>query len=267
MHADITGQSRTETDTLTQSVVTRARALLDRQPDDARPVYGLHLMLGLPGALQSELGRDGHPKAGGILPDLGLERRMWGGSKIAFHAPLETGPVDIRETIGGVDEREGGSGRMAIVRLEREFRCGGTLCVSESSNIIYLGPRKDSVSAAPVDLPGSVLTEETFTPDTRMLFRFSALTYNAHRIHYDRDYARDAEGYPDLVVHGPLIAFRLMNGAHDALGREPTSFSIRLLRPAFVDRPIRLVWTQTQDGVEGLALDSEGHAHARATAS
>lgn len=264
---DIANRMRTETDVLTRPLCVRARALLDRGPDDARPLYGLHMMLGLPCALQCELGRDGHPETGGFLPDLGLERRMWGGSQIAFHAPLDEGPVEIRETIGGIDEREGGSGRMAILRLERALLREGRTCVSETANIIYLGARKEPAATAPVELPAEAAFEETATPDTRLLFRFSALTYNAHRIHYDRDYARDVEGYPDLVVHGPLIAFMLMNSAREALGREPAAFSIRLMRPAFVGRPIRFVWTPSQAGAEGFALDSEGHAHARATAN
>ncbi|EPX82328.1 hypothetical protein [Salipiger mucosus] len=158
------------------------------------------------------LGRDGHPRVGGLVPDLGLPRRMWAGGDLSFHAPLLAGvPAEKRARCTSVTRKTGRSGPLAFVSLLHEIRQEGRLRVEERQDLVY---REDPDPAAPAPVPPEARTdeaeavEETF--DSTLLFRYSALTFNGHRIHYDADYARTVEGYAGLVVHGPLLAQRLM---------------------------------------------------------
>ena len=260
------GRTWRQHDRLTPASVARLRALLDLD-DDVPPPLGLHWIVGLPDAPQSQLGRDGHPRLGGELPDLGLPRRMWAGCRTEFLGPPDTdGDVDIVNTIAAVDEKQGSTGRLAVVRLERTFLSAGKPWVREDVSLVYLGdgPRTQT-QPAPVE-PDRPLVEHVVTPDPTLLFRFAALTFNAHRIHYDRDYAQKVEGYPDLVVPGPLIAVLLMNLARRVPPCDPTRFAIRLKSPAFVNRPIRLSWSKIDGVMRGNAIDADGRPHAAATA-
>ncbi|MBV2359614.1 MaoC family dehydratase N-terminal domain-containing protein [Thalassococcus sp. CAU 1522] len=160
----------------------------------------------------SGLGRDGHPKVGGLIPDLGLPRRMWAGGSLRFHAALHAGrPAEKTSRVTQVTRKDGRTGPLGFVTLTHEITQGGTLCVTERQDLVY---RQDPDPAAPRPVAPQARTDETdlaqaaFT--STLLFRYSALTFNGHRIHYDLDYSRDVEGYAGLVVHGPLLAQQLM---------------------------------------------------------
>lgn len=179
------------------------------------------------------LGRDGHPKVGGgLIPDMGLPRRMWAGGKLAFHTPLILGqPATKMSVVEQAVHKSGRSGPLAFVTLRHDIRQGDTLCLSEWQDLVY---RQDPDATAPKPVPSMARSDESdarqMSFDSTVLFRYSALTFNGHRIHYDLEYARDVEGYDGLVVHGPLLAQNLMLMAQDLLG--PLSeFSFRASSP------------------------------------
>ena len=178
-----------------------------------------------------DIGVDGHPRPGALLPDTGKTRRMFASAEIAFEAPLlfdqET---ELTEHVGAPRVRAGRSGELALVAVERRLAQDDRVCVSEMRTLVYRDPGP-AVSLSPSG-PGE------WTPNEASLFRFSAATFNAHRIHYDRDYARNVEGYPDLVVQGPFTACRL---AELAARRGPLAhFSFRAEAPLFVGQPVQL---------------------------
>jgi 3-methylfumaryl-CoA hydratase len=159
-----------------------------------------------------ELGRDGHPRIGGFIPDLGLPRRMWAGGRLAFYGPLRFGlTAQKTTTIESVEQKQGRTGPLAFITLRHDIVQGGVLRVSEHQDLVYReDPSPSTPHPIPPRAPDGAEQEIEFQFDTTLLFRYSALTFNGHRIHYDRDYARDVEGYPGLVVHGPLLAQLLM---------------------------------------------------------
>ena len=169
----------------------------------------------------SGLGRDGHPKVGnGLIPDMGLPRRMWAGGRLEFHAPLLAGvAAERRSVLESQSAKSGRSGPLGFVTLRHEIWQEDALCLTEWQDLVY---REDPSRDASKPPPPTARTDETdrqeFTFDSTLLFRYSALTYNGHRIHYDLEYARDVEGYAGLVVHGPLLAQLLMLFAEDVMG-------------------------------------------------
>jgi len=178
------------------------------------------------------LGRDGHPRVGGMIPDMGLPRRMWAGGRLVFERPLIAGhPAERVSTVESIAHKTGRSGPLGFVTLRHEIRQRGALCVTEWQDLVY---RRDPVPGAARTTPPEARRDETdrraVAFDSTLLFRYSALTFNGHRIHYDQDYARDVEGYGGLVVHGPLLAQLLMLMAEELLG--PLSeFSFRATAP------------------------------------
>jgi 3-methylfumaryl-CoA hydratase len=201
------------------------------------------------------LGRDGHPKVGGIIPDMGLPRRMWAGGRLRFHAPLIAGQTAQRETTCENHVlKQGRSGPLGFVTLRHELRQNGRLCLSEWQDLVYR-EEADPAAAQPTPpvAPLDEETAETWAFDTTMLFRYSALTFNGHRIHYDLTYAREVEGYGGLVVHGPLLAQILMLKATDELG-PLASFQFRATAPllhvqtAEFCRKGTALWVRGQDG-------------------
>ncbi|MBK5934551.1 acyl dehydratase [Rhodovulum imhoffii] len=186
------------------------------------------------------LGRDGHPAVGGTIPDMGLPRRMWAGGRLEFPAPLHSAiPAEKTTTIENTAHKHGRSGPLGFVTLRHEIRQNGTLCVREFQDLVYrTDPAPDTPRPVPPPAPDGA--EETrpvqFSPT--LLFRYSALTFNGHRIHYDRDYARDVEGYDGLVVHGPLLAQMLMLMAAEA--GPLTRFSFRASAPLMDHEPATL---------------------------
>lgn len=189
----------------------------------------------------AELGRDGHPKRGGFLPPVPLPRRMWAGGELEFVAPLIVGEQTTkRSTIENIKHRDGSSGKLCIVTIGHQLVQAGKLCVDEKQSLVF---REDPAEGAPVpppiEPPKDAKTSHTLTPDPVLMFRYSALTFNGHRIHYDVDYARDIEGYPDLVFHAPLTATTLCAMAGEQLGDGALKhFSYRATAPLFCNQAI-----------------------------
>ena len=228
----------------------RARAmlvLLGRQPDiaagDALPPFFHQLYFWAPEPA-ARLGRDGHPQTGiGLIPDMGLPRRMWAGGRLEFHAPLRAGQqAEKRSSIETTARKDGRSGPLAFVTLRHEVRQGGAPVLTEWQDLVY---RQDPAPGAPAPVPPMAATDEDAAEpasfDSTALFRYSALTFNGHRIHYDLDYARDVEGYSGLVVHGPLLAQLLMLLAERQLGRL-SRFAFRATAPLMHHETATLCW-------------------------
>lgn len=214
---------------------------------------GWHWIFFNPFVPRPELGADGHPKRGGFLPPASLPRRMWAGGRLTYDKPLTVGGEGVREsTILKVEAKSGRAGRLVFVTVGHTITCDGIACITEEQDIVYReatgpGTPAPAAPAAPRDAAWS----EEVRPDTVLLFRYSALTSNGHRIHYDQDYARGEENYPDLVVHGPLTATLLQGFAANRGGWPLAKFEFRGMSPLFVSSPFKL---------EGKVADGNGHA-------
>ncbi len=178
-----------------------------------------------------ELGEDGHPRRGGFLPPAENRNRMWAGGRLQFHQPLLVGKEGERvSTITAIKEKEGRTGRLLFVTVSHEYRQDGVLCISEEQDIVYREPSAPKLGGTEAAPQGA--WSDTIVPGTTMLFRYSAVTFNGHRIHYDYPYVTDCEGYPGLVVHGPMIATRVLQAFCKANpDKTVTGFSFRGLRP------------------------------------
>ena len=210
------GRGETWHDQLHAAPLRGLSATLDRDdpspaPGSALPPLG-HWLYFLPTARQSELGADGHPRRGGFLPPVPLPRRMWAGGRLAWQAdnPLCVGQqVERRSTIRSVTHKAGRTGELVFVLVEHQIHNAHGLALTEAHDIVYRSaPQPDDPVPPPQTPPlaGQQAWSRTIVPDDVLLFRYSALTFNGHRIHYDRRYATEVEGYPGLIVHGPLIA-------------------------------------------------------------
>lgn len=213
----------------------RARAMeaaLDREPSlregDKLPAlwHWLYFWETVPA---SRLGRDGHAERGGFLPPIELPRRMWAGGRLQFHSPLVLGRAATRRArVASVQEKEGRSGPLAFVTVHHEIADDDGLCVVEEQDIVY---RAAGGPAPGEPAPATAAWRRKVSADPVLLFRYSALTFNGHRIHFDRDYAVQNDGYPGLVVHGPLLATLLMDlMLHEGRQKTPASFRFRALR-------------------------------------
>lgn len=193
-----------------------------------------HWMGWTPDTPMSGLGSDGHPARGGFLPPVPLERRMWAGGRLEFHHPLHIGePLGRRSEILKVVEKSGASGHMVFVTVRHQITGASGLAISEEQDIVYVAMPERFTPPPPSPAPAGAVWSDPFPVNTVRLFRFSALTFNAHRIHIDLPYAREVEKYPDLVVHGPFQAMALMQAARQHRGAEPAAFRFRGVRPAF----------------------------------
>ncbi|KUJ76534.1 acyl dehydratase [Ruegeria marisrubri] len=204
------------------------------------------------------LGRDGHPKVGGgLIPDMGLPRRMWAGGRLRFSEPLRAGvPAERRSELESATSKTGRTGPLGFVTLRHEIWQEGQLRLTEWQDLVY---REDPSADGPRPQPPMARTDETDRRevgfDSTLLFRYSALTFNGHRIHYDLDYARNVEGYSGLVVHGPLLAQHLMLLAEELLG-PLAEFSFRASSPlmhfetATLCRNGHDLWVRGPDGRE-----------------
>lgn len=239
-------------------------ALLDHdmppwRPGELPPLA--HWLLFPPDARQSGIGPDGHP----MREDDGLPRRMWAGSRVRFLAPIMLGSEVERETSAiAINDKEGRSGRMRFVTLRHLLKVDGQVYVEEEQDIVY---REAGRNGAP---PPDALTPapqiaRAVTIDPVQLFRFSALTFNAHRIHYDLPYTQDVESYPGLVVHGPFIATLLMDHfLRHAPAAQVSSFSFRAQRPIFAGEPFMLGLSPEGVGGDLMAIDQLGGLAMRA---
>lgn len=195
-----------------------------------------HWLYFIPLAAQSEIGPDGHPKRGGFLPPVPLPRRMWAGGRLEFLRDIKIGETLTRRSeIKDVNIKEGRSGPLVFVTVSHKFSTPDGVAINEEHDIVY---RDNPQPNAPIQTPQPARTDETFSreiaPDPVLLFRYSALTFNGHRIHYDRPYVTQVEGYPGLIVHGPLIATFLMDLLQRNLPHaRVVSFNFRAVRPLF----------------------------------
>ncbi len=237
---------------------------LDRHPvaGDALPPLW-HWLYFWSVARQSELGHDGHPLKGGFLPDLGLPRRMWAGGRVVFENPLPIGETAVRTSrVLSVEHKEGRSGPLGFVTVEHLIESGGTVAIREEHDIVYRGAAEPGVAVpAPKAAPDGAQWQRDVTPDEVQLFRYSALTFNGHRIHYDRTYAREIEGYPDLVVHGPLISTLLLDLVPRALpGSTVREYAYRAVRPTFLGNTFSVCGRVAEDGktIDLWAKDHDG---------
>ncbi len=261
------GRSETVHDTIGPTPVVALTATLDHPATPVEPGWALpplwHWLYFLPMHRQSEIGADGHPKRGGFLPPVPLPRRMWAGSQFEFRAPVRVGDRVARtSTIADVTSKEGRTGKLVFVKVRHELRCNGATdaAIVEYHDIVYRDVRQPGdVDPPPQPAPTGAAWQRSIVPDDVLLFRYSALTFNGHRIHYDRRYVTEVEGYPGLVVHGPLIATLLM----DLLRRQApeadvASFRFKAVRPTFDGRPLRVNGARDGHTVRLWAQDHEG---------
>jgi 3-methylfumaryl-CoA hydratase len=242
-------------------------------PGTALP-YLWHWLYFLPINRQSEIGPDGHPRRGGFLPPVPLPRRMWAGSDFEFHAPLRVGDALSRtSTIVDVKEKSGRTGSLIFVRVRHELRANASaqVALTEHHNIVYrAAPSPDDVPPPPQAAPTQWTWERKIVPDDVLLFRYSALTFNGHRIHYDRKYVTEVEGYPGLIVHGPLIATLLMDLLRRNLPEaQVLRFEFKAVRPTFDIHPFSVHGQPSGDGktVRLWGRDHEGWLTMDATAT
>ncbi len=268
------GRQEAATDIVTPRLEASLRAVFDRQPgepavgDPATPT--IHWCLTPAIVRMSELGEDGHPRRGGFLPPVPLPRRMWAGGELTMTAPLHVGDTVTRQSrIEAVEAKTGRSGPLCFVTVRHLYSTERGPAIAERQDIVYRGesPNGANAPAAPASAPPRAERQRSFRCDPVLLFRYSALTFNGHRIHYDRDYAVRQEGYPGLVVHGPLQAAALIGFAAEIRGAVPRTFSFRGVSPLVANVSFMLNAVSDADGLRLWASDEDGrvtmHAAAR----
>jgi 3-methylfumaryl-CoA hydratase len=263
------GRTETVADTVGATPVRALDATLDHP---ARPVERgtalpplWHWLYFLPLHRQGEIGPDGHAKRGGFLPPVPLPRRMWAGSQFEFRSPVRVGDaVERTSTIDDISLKEGRTGKLVFVKVRHELRCNGAAdpAIVEFHDIVYReAKRQHEVEPPPQPAPAGAAWRREIVPDDVLLFRYSALTFNGHRIHYDRKYVTEVEGYPGLIVHGPLIATLLMDLLRrQAPEAEVASFRFKAVRPTIDLHPFHVNGQPAPDGrtVRLWASDHEG---------
>jgi 3-methylfumaryl-CoA hydratase len=220
----------------------------------------------------AELGPDGHPSGGHFLPPIPHRRRMFAGGRMTQRAPLVLGKRATRtSSMCTTDVKRGRTGEMLIVTVRQEYSQGGEIRVVEEQDLVYRSESTPSASFTKALEPLTASTAEwslSPSPDPVLLFRFSALTANAHRIHYDESYTRQTEGYPALVVHGPLLAIYMCELVRSRAGARPLqSFQFRLRKPVFLGDPFGVQGSPSSDTVELVVVSGSGSVHACATAT
>ncbi|MFI0474640.1 MaoC family dehydratase N-terminal domain-containing protein [Halomonas sp. HMF6819] len=272
-YQDWVGREEKREAMIAEPVVQAMAAALDL---DSAPQSGEALPCGWqwlffnPSVRRSGLGEDGHPARGGFLPPVALPRRMWAGSRISYLANIPVGAEAVRHSrILKVQNKEGSRGSLCFVTVEHTLSHGETVCVVEEQDIVYRDATPPG-APAPTPKPHEIEPQwsQAFVADSTLLFRYSALTFNGHRIHYDQSYAQNEEGYPDLVVHGPLTATLLQQFAIDhAEGRQLKQFDFRGVAPLIVNRPFKLEGRRGDgDTLEVWARGPQGELAMSATA-
>jgi 3-methylfumaryl-CoA hydratase len=262
------GRTERRRDTIAAASLAGLLALLDRRDGMDTAVPGApiaplaHWLYFLAQAPQSEIAADGHPMRGGFLPPVPLPRRMWAGGRLRFKRAIRVGQeMERRSTIQRIDAKSGRSGELVFVTLEHQIGCADSVAVTEVQDLVYRDHPRAGVRTPE---PAMARTDEEFSrevrPDPVLLFRYSALTFNGHRIHYDRDYAVGVEQYPGLVVQGPLVATLLADLMREAApGTQLASFEFKAMAPLFdidaftlcgkFDGPNQVsLWARTHDG-------------------
>ncbi len=276
------GKTETQTDIASEAPLIRLAATLDHIApqwlEGHVPPLG-HWLYFLPRPRESDIGPDGHPKRGGFLPPVDLPRRMWAGGQFEFLAPIPIGAVMTRRsTVTNIEHKIGRSGKMVFVKVTHVILAGSSAAVREVHDIVYrdiaeaasaeepAGRKEDGSPAASrkqlrseVGLEFAPEFQREIVPDPVLLFRYSALTFNGHRIHYDRSYCEKVEGYPGLVVHGPLTATLLMDlYLRQRPGAAVRSFRFRAKRPLFDTHSFTVCGSHRAGGAILCALDHNG---------
>ena len=269
------GQKESDVDYVTVPTVHRLGATLDRNDPmpgmgDPLPV-GWHQILFPRVVRHSQIGADGHPQRGDFLPPVPLPRRMFAGKRTTFHANLQVGDAVRRDSvIQDVAVKQGRSGTMVFVTVKTDLTSPRGLAITEEQDIVYREPPAPGAPPQPPQpAPGKAVWTRTVTPDPVMLFRYSALTFNGHRIHYDKPYVTQVEGYPDLVMNGGLTTLLVFELARTHARTPMHRITSRNVRALFVNQPITLggepsadgktakLWALNPDGALALTADAE----------
>lgn len=260
------GRTEEADDTITPRLAQELVATLDRE-DGAIPA-AIHWCLAPAVAPELHLGPDGHPARGGFLPPVPLPRRMWAGGSLEFLDALRVGDrVTRRSRIVEIQAKQGRTGVLCFVTVEHDYATERGPAIKERQDIVYRAAEAPTKTDAPAALLPQPRWHRTLTADAVMLFRYSALTFNGHRIHYDRTYCREVEGYPGLVVHGPLQATLLIEHAIAARdGIRPKHFDFRAVRPLFDGTAFSLNAVEQDRALSLWVADDRGHATMTATA-
>ncbi|PKP66494.1 MAG: hypothetical protein CVT85_01230 [Alphaproteobacteria bacterium HGW-Alphaproteobacteria-7] len=274
------GREVRASDRLDEGLAARWLATFDlARPHPPIMPQGVHFALCTPDASTAALGEDGHPARDNspesFLPPFPMPRRMWASSKIAFHAPIAIGAViERRSRIAAISEKQGSSGPLAFVDVSHEILANAALAVVETQSIVYRDAARPDAPLSPPPLgdtrfdPAGWDAHRSLTPDARLLFRYSALTFNTHRIHYDAPYAQSIERYRGLVVHGPLIASLLLQLAAQEVGENRLhTFQFRGLSPAMAGEPLHLVLRKSDAGYDLAAFADDGRQVTAASAT
>lgn len=238
-----TGHTETANDWLSSSLSARFKATLGQWLLSSTPVpWGIHWCATLPAVEPDALGEDGHPRRGGFLPPVALPRRMWAGSDVQFLAPLLIEEaITRRSTVADIQYKQSPrTGDLVFVSVQHEYLQCDTCRITELQTLVY----RNASPYREAETPRAVKATPTAvcTPDSTLLFRYSALTFNGHRIHYDKPYAIEREQYPGLLVHGPLMATLLMHAAQRQRGDAPLRrFTFRGQAPAFAGESLAIV--------------------------
>ena len=269
---DWIGRTERRVDLVTPAPLAMLSATLDR--DDPEPVPGSevpplwHWLYFLPVAAHSGIGPDGHPKRGGFLPPVPQPRRMWAGGRLTFEHPLHVGDEITRVSrIADINVKEGRSGSLVFVTVRHEISDARGIALTEEHDIVYRDNPPPATAGAPAAAPPPAPAGEQYAreivPDPVLLFRYSALTFNGHRIHYDRSYVTGVEGYPGLIVHGPLIATLLVDLLRRQLpGSRLRRFRFKAVRPIFDIHRFHVCGRE--EGERGHALWARDHEGALA---
>jgi 3-methylfumaryl-CoA hydratase len=270
------GRTEEKTDVVTAHLVAGLRSVLfldvgTPKEGDPAPLTA-HWCLTVPVVPMSEIGPDGHPRRGGFLPPVPLPRRMWAGGEISFGEPLRVGDVVTRtSTIKGLNLKSGSTGPLCFVAVDHVFTTSRGVAIRERHDIVYRGMPTAEASATPAKppaAPANAKHSERHLADPVLLFRYSALTFNGHRIHYDRDYVTGVEGYPGLIVHGPLQASLLIEMAAKLHGgKAPATFVYRGLQPLFDGSEFSVNANDTGGGMELWTANARGEPTMKGTAA
>lgn len=266
------GRTEERVEVLSTAHANMVAQTMDRDPsfvdgDVLPPLW--HFTTHLPSAKHSDLDVDGHLKRGGFLPPVALPRRMWAGSRISFVGDVHLGEeVSKASTIERIDMKQGRSGTLCFVTVVHELSVDGELRISEEQDLVFLeGRERGAPEPKPTPAPQDATFSRTITPSEVMLFRYSAVTFNSHRIHYDREFVREVEGYPSLVFHGPLTATLLAELAVAESGKSLASFSFRGVAPLFENEPFTISGTTEGESLNLWAATPLGGLAMQATAT
>ncbi len=268
------GKHETIEETISAEPLRRLRAILDLEPeaitegDEIPPLW--HWVYFLKPVRASELGRDGHAVLGDFMPPVPLPRRMWAGGKVIFNAAIRVGEIARRESrVRDVRLKKGRTGKLCFVEVEHCFFVGTEMRFSEIHNLVYRDVKRAGENdTLPPEAPKNAQWTQKVIPSPTLLFRYSALTFNGHRIHYDRDFCRQQEGYPGLVFHGPLTATLLLQLASgNNPGKAIAAYEFRAYSPLFDNAPFTLNGRMDGIGAELWASNAEGRLAMKASVS